>query len=342
MLKKTYIYIISFLLIGFSFNSSAEKRVAFIIGNSEYISDGYNYLSQPINDAEAVDKALKSFGFETILVKNATHNQMIDSLLKFTTILEGADAAVFYYSGHGNSINHQEYIVPANTKFRSVALESQFLSLESIQREMIKRSKLSIIFYDACRNNPNAEISIISQTKGFIDTYKRQNNIMVCYATKQGETAVAGTSTLSPFTEILLDNIYKKEDFKTLWHNHIVSDSRLKQRPQNTGGYSNTFYFNRPSSFETNESLVNTFSIENLNIEQLETLAEKGDSRAYIPASEFYLKNAFGFQDYEKAYSYALKAWNSNIEIENAREIFKKLESLGFFYIYRYNNPINK
>ena len=213
--------LIIFSLLVFVVNTYAEKRVALIIGNSEYISDGYHPLSQPVNDAEAFDKALKSFGFEN--GSGIIENPMI---------------------------NHEEYIIPAKTKFRPVALESQFLNLNAIVKEMELRSKLSLIFYDACRNEPNAQIPITSRTKGgsFIGTY-RNNQLMICYATAQGKTASAGDGTeLSPFTEVIIDNIYKQEDFESLWYNSIRNDNRLSnQVPQNSGGIAGEFYFNKPA-----------------------------------------------------------------------------------------------
>ncbi len=227
----------------------AEKRVAFILGNSEYNSDGNKSLSQPINNAEAFDKALKSFGFETILLKNGDKKETLDSLYNFISILNEDDVAVFYYSGYGISINGLEYIVPTKTEFRNNVLESKLVGLATIMKEMQKRSKLSLIFYDACRNEPNAQIMVTSRTKGesINDTYSN-NQLMICYATSQEKTATTGNgSKLSPFTEVIIDNIYKQEDFETLWYNSIRNDNRLSnQVPQNSGGIAGEFYFNKP------------------------------------------------------------------------------------------------
>ncbi len=259
--------LIIFSLLVFVVNTYAEKRVALIIGNSEYISNGYHPLAQPVNDAEAFDKALKSFGFETIVVKNGTQEEMTDSLLEFVSILDGADAAVFYYSGHGNSLDGVDFIVPAKTDFIDFALEEQFLSLHTIMREMQKRSKLSFVFYDACRNNPGANIDIpgLSKGGGFVDTFD-SNHLMICYATAQGKTASAGDGTeLSPFTEVIIDNIYKQEDFEILWFDKIKNDKRLSnQEPQAMGGYSGKFYFNQPM-LRSKDEIIERLSKTNVN-----------------------------------------------------------------------------
>ena len=243
--RFSHFTLVLILIFVFSLNCYADKRVALIIGNSEYCSEGYESLTQPANDADAFNKALKSLGFETILLKNGNLKDMRQSLSKFASILDGADAAVFYYSGHGNSLDHNEYLVPAKTKFDNVAYESQFLSLNSIER-LMKQSKFSFIFYDACRNEPDAEISVNGQTKGFTDKYC-SNNMMICFASKSGQAAYSGKGTiLSPFTEVILANIYKQEDFDKLWHNYIITDSRLStQQPQKNGGYAGNFYFNQ-------------------------------------------------------------------------------------------------
>lgn len=249
MVKKLLSKIsVLFSLFAFCVNAYAEKRVALIIGNSEYGSGGYSSLSQPIHDAEAFDRALKSFGFETILVKNGNLNQMLDSLSNFVSILDRADVAVFYYSGHGKSLNYLDYIVPSRTTFKDVAIEAQVLSLEAITREMYKHSKLSFVFYDACRNQPNADVLLPSQArKQGIKTKEPSNQIMICYATLPGKEASAGNgSKLSPFTEVILDNIYKQVEFRTLWHYNIKTDNRLSQMVDHKGGFAGNFYFNRP------------------------------------------------------------------------------------------------
>ena len=71
--------------------------------------------------------------------------------------------------------------------------------------------------------------------------------MMICFASKSGQAAYSGKGTiLSPFTEVILANIYKQEDFDKLWHNYIITDSRLStQQPQKNGGYAGNFYFNQ-------------------------------------------------------------------------------------------------
>ena len=58
---KNLLYYILFISV-FSF-SQEEKRLALVIGNSEYIKGP---LKNPVNDAKLIAKALDSLGFEVL------------------------------------------------------------------------------------------------------------------------------------------------------------------------------------------------------------------------------------------------------------------------------------
>src|SRR3569833_23934 len=72
----------------------AEKRVALVIGNSEYLD--VPALENPRNDAEDVAGALKRLGFETTLSLDADRDAMQAAIDEFSTRVEGADVALFY------------------------------------------------------------------------------------------------------------------------------------------------------------------------------------------------------------------------------------------------------
>ena len=90
--------------------AQADKRVALVVGNSAY--QHTPKLANPKNDATDVSVALKRLGFQVIegfdLDKAAFERKVRD----FATALQGADAGVLFYAGHGLQVAGQNYLVP--------------------------------------------------------------------------------------------------------------------------------------------------------------------------------------------------------------------------------------
>ena len=78
---------------------AAERRVAFVVGNSHYTV--VPQLNNPDKDAQAVAAALKREGFEVVSALDLDRNEFDKALQRFIRSLPGAELSVFYYSGHG-------------------------------------------------------------------------------------------------------------------------------------------------------------------------------------------------------------------------------------------------
>src|SRR5580700_5470152 len=88
---------ISFLL---SANAAmADKRVAFVVGNSTY--KNVAPLPNPAIDAKSMAKVLRNIGFDVVEGTNLTRDAMTAKLLDFGKKAQGADVALFFYAGHG-------------------------------------------------------------------------------------------------------------------------------------------------------------------------------------------------------------------------------------------------
>src|ERR1035437_5009691 len=74
------------------------KRVALIIGNDAY---SISPLKNAVNDAHAMDAALRASNFRTILVENAKKADMESKLAEFLEQLGPDDTALFFYAGDG-------------------------------------------------------------------------------------------------------------------------------------------------------------------------------------------------------------------------------------------------
>lgn len=179
------------------------KRVALIIGNSEYKNT--SRLTNPVNDAEDISTALKGFGFEVIILKNGTRRQMTEKLSEFSQKIENAGAALVYYAGHGAQIRGANYLLPidANTDTEA-AIMDESISLNRVLDELEGgRGRVNIVMLDACRNNPITG-KFRSATRGLAAPTAQPKGTVVVYATDPGNTAEDGGGRNGTFTSGLL------------------------------------------------------------------------------------------------------------------------------------------
>src|SRR5687768_11320940 len=104
----------------FSEPAHADRRVALVIGNSQYANAGE--LRNPVNDAGDIAAALKKLGFDVIVGTNLGQQQFGRIIEQFARKLDDADTALFFYAGHGLQINEKNYLVSVDAR-----LENEFL-----------------------------------------------------------------------------------------------------------------------------------------------------------------------------------------------------------------------
>jgi len=97
----------------------AEKRVALVIGNAAYQNARLPRLANSVNDAEDIAQALMGFDFKVILRKNLDKAGMDKAIAEFGRAAGDADAALFYYAGHGVQIKSRNYLMPIDAKAES-------------------------------------------------------------------------------------------------------------------------------------------------------------------------------------------------------------------------------
>ena len=113
----------------------AQKRAALVVGNSAYQQT--SKLANPKNDATDMAGALKKLGFHVIegfdLDKAAFDRKVRD----FAAALQGAEAGLFFFAGHGLQVAGQNYLVPIDAELSSdVALEFEMVRLDVVHRVM--------------------------------------------------------------------------------------------------------------------------------------------------------------------------------------------------------------
>ncbi|MFK7841675.1 MAG: caspase domain-containing protein [Sphingorhabdus sp.] len=183
----------------FSGTSVEAKKVALIIGNSEYLNT--SSLENADNDASLVAAAAKKAGFEEVVV---ALDQSVDdfrlTLRRFREKADGADVAFVYYAGHGLEGQGDNWLVPVDAELNSsFDLPFETINLNRLM-ETVSGAQVRVVVLDAWRNNPFANswrAGSRAVTRGLagIDV----DDVLVIYAAAPGQTASDGDGVNSPF-----------------------------------------------------------------------------------------------------------------------------------------------
>ena len=194
--------------------ASAEKRVAFVVGNGTY--KNVAPLPNPSVDAKAMAAALRNVGFEVVEGSNLTRDKMTERLLDFGKKAQGADVALFFYAGHGIAISGTNYLLPIDADIKSemdVKLGAA-INIDLTLEQTMGDAKVKLVFLDACRDNPfAAKIKSNSATRSVnvqtgLAEMKSGEGTLIAFATGPGQTALDGQEgSNSPFTRALLANL---------------------------------------------------------------------------------------------------------------------------------------
>ena len=195
--------------------AEAGRRVALVVGISNYTYSPR--LKNPHSDAKAISSALSAAGFEVVQSLDQDLTSLSAALDGFYKKADGADAALFFFAGHGLQFDGVNYLVPRDAALRSeTRLKQETIALQDIIGAIEKRAGLTLVFLDACRDNPLAEElqrSAKGQSRsaavprGLAPMAIRNPDTLLVYAAAPGRTASDGGGENSPFTTALLRNI---------------------------------------------------------------------------------------------------------------------------------------
>jgi tetratricopeptide (TPR) repeat protein len=209
--------------------SKGERRVALVIGNSNYLN--VSPLANPKKDAEIIAVSLRSIGFESVVLTNdATREKLVESLRAFAELADQADWALVYYAGHGIEMNGQNYLIPVDARLsfdRDVQFET--VPVGQVLGALEGAKKLRIVLLDACRNNPfvqqikkteqsaapvaaDRSLDEPSSTtrsigRGLAKMEVKTGATLVGFAAKDGQTALDGEGPNSPFAVAMVQRI---------------------------------------------------------------------------------------------------------------------------------------
>jgi hypothetical protein len=193
----------------------ADKRVALVVGNSNYSS--VPKLPNPSGDANAVAKMFRDAGFDTVdVLINVGNLEFKRAIRKFENIADQADIAVVYYAGHGLEIGGNNYLIPVDARLASDRdADDEAIPLERLVSSADGAKRLRLVILDACRDNPfvgnmrrersrNASRGV---NGGLGKVEPTSTDTLIAYAAKAGSTADDGDGEHSPFTTAILRDL---------------------------------------------------------------------------------------------------------------------------------------
>ncbi|MBT0957246.1 caspase family protein [Alphaproteobacteria bacterium KMM 3653] len=225
--------------------SAEAKRLALVVGNSAY--ENVYPLKNATNDAEDVADALERMDFEVTLLTDASEADFWTKLDEFAANAEDAESTVFFFSGHAFQFGGANYLVPKDANLSSVdAIKSQTWRLDDIVKKLQDRNRQTLIFLDACRNNPLPE-STRDQAGPGLAKLETGTGTYVAFATQPGNVTSDGAGENSPFTLALLDHMETPgisiSDMMIRVRNDVRADTFEKQVPFEQNSLFAQFYF---------------------------------------------------------------------------------------------------
>ena len=195
-------------------NEMPEKRLALVIGNSQYQSA--TPLPNPRNDANDLAAALVELGFEVMKGIDLTQDGMTEITKDFARRARTTDVAMAYYSGHGVQYEQVNYLLPVDGEIQDEFDLGDMVQLNQLIRFAGLAKKQSVVVVDACRDDPLATQALAQNLGGSRSVSIAQGlaapqlpttaPAFIAYATAAGRVAYDGGEGArnSPYTAALL------------------------------------------------------------------------------------------------------------------------------------------
>ena len=235
-----------------SADAQPQRRVALVIGNGTYEEAGT--LTNPVNDAADIAAKLRDLGFEVIEGNDLGKRALERKIGAFSDALDGAGVGLFYYAGHGLQVDGRNFIVPVDARLDVPAkLRLETVQIDDILDIMEQQTTTSLVFLDACRNNPfvrklkrtatNRSAIALAGLAQFDST----RGSFIAFSTAPGSVAMDGAGRNSPFATALLRHIAEPgqsiNDLMIAVRRDVVSETGDAQRPWEQGSLLDRFEF---------------------------------------------------------------------------------------------------
>jgi hypothetical protein len=224
----------------------AERRLALVIGNSNYVSGAS--LKNPVNDANLMEATLKGLGFDVIKQINTGRDAMLNAIREFSKKLLSYNVALFYFAGHGLQVDGINYLIPINAKLENKDdCKWEAVTVNTVTDEFKKNSaNTNIVILDACRNNPYR-----SWARGGEQGFKALAPIIgtiISFSTSEGATAADGEGENGIFTEELVKQMVIPQQIESVFkktRKQVIERTNGQQTPTEWSYLTGDFYFRK-------------------------------------------------------------------------------------------------
>jgi hypothetical protein len=249
------------------------------LGNGAYAHAGD--LRNTINDVNELKHSLLRLKFAVSDYLDLPAGKLVDCFSVFANGLTKFDTVLFYYSGHGMQIDGVNFVVSPEADTGSPDFMESLVSIQWLIGRLTQRDGTTLVFLDACRNNPlgeglNAKLEHNAMQKGLarpkavftspgLASFSEasdpaQGPIFIAFAAAPGAVAWEGEGEVSIFTEGLMSTI---EAVDLPIHNvmlriatYVKGQTEGRQEPWSTSSLSKPFYFSESSLVWFNANLI--------------------------------------------------------------------------------------
>lgn len=309
---------------------AGTDRVALVLGMGAYQTIAP--LDNTLNDAKDMAKTLDSIGFDVTLALDATADQLHQLLEDFAFRSETADLALIYYAGHGIEVQGENFLIPVDANVQSNRdVQRQSVSLKQMLTAVERARKMRIVILDSCRDNPLGdsidltEVVKVETVKadeatrggGGLAAANPERGTLVAFAAKDGQVALDGANSNSPYARALMEKMVKPGLEISLMfrqvRDRVLEETGNLQEPHTYGSLTGVpFYLAGAADGQqdlTGSSAQDAWaSIRPDQEEQLLALADLGDTRSMLGLAYMRLNPNEGRFDPTSAVSFLERA----------------------------------
>jgi uncharacterized caspase-like protein len=207
------------------------SRIALVIGNGHY-PDANAPLTQPINDARALTRALRRDGFDVDVVEDASKDDMNRAVERLKAKIRPESVVMLFFGGYGVQAGRESYMIPVDAAiWKEADVRRDGTSIESVLDMMKERgatAKLAVI--DASRRNPY-ERRFRAFSHGLAPINAPENALILSSATP-GKVADDSDGQYSVLMAELLNNLDTPAGVETVFSKTRLAVSRASEGEQ--------------------------------------------------------------------------------------------------------------